>query len=139
MFWRGSPSSAKLLMTPSTRLPVELKVIEPPTLTVAKNARVESMLVPGMSRASERYWRELIGSVSICCCVTTPETSDLVVSTTGASPVTVMVSASDCTCMPKFCVNPRPIVMSMFVTSTVEKPGSSAVIVYRPGFSAGKR
>ena len=63
---------------------MELKVIEPPTLTVAKNARVESMLVPGMSSASERYCRELIGSVSICCCVTTPETSDLVVSTTGA-------------------------------------------------------
>ena len=93
-FWRGSPSSAKLLMTPSTRLPVELNVTEPPTLTVAKKARVESMLVPGISSASDRYCRELIGSVSICCCVTTPETSDLVVSTTGALPVTVTVSAT---------------------------------------------
>ena len=50
------------------------------------------MVVPGISSASDRYCRELIGSVSICCCVTTPETSDFVVSTTGAAPATVTVS-----------------------------------------------
>src|SRR5262249_37847078 len=35
----------------------------PATLTVAKNDRVASRLVPGISSASDRYWRELIGSV----------------------------------------------------------------------------
>ena len=139
-FWRGSPSSAKLLMTPSTRLPVELNVTEPPTLTVAKNARVESMLVPGISSASDRYCRELIGSVSICCCVTTPDTSDFVVSTTGAVPVTVIVSATVCTCIVKSWISPRPIVISISRTSMVRKARRARPsTVKRPGFRAGNR
>src|SRR5205814_10147180 len=92
--WRGSPSSTQLLIVPSTTLPVPLNVIEPPTFTVAKNDRVASTVVPGMSSASDRYWRELIGSVSICCCVTTPATSDFVVSMTGVVPATVTVSVT---------------------------------------------
>jgi hypothetical protein len=34
-------------------LAVPLNVIEPPTLTVAKNERVPSIVVPGMSSASD--------------------------------------------------------------------------------------
>ena len=79
---------------PSTTLPVPLKVIEPPTFTVAKNDRVASTVVPGMSNASDKYCRELIGSVSICCRVTTPATSAFVASASGASALTVTVSAT---------------------------------------------
>src|SRR5262249_59556929 len=81
--WRGSPSSTQLLMVPSTTLPVPLNVIEPPTLTVAKNDRVASTVVPGMSSASDRYCRDLIGRVSICGLAMMPDTSAFVVSTTG--------------------------------------------------------
>ena len=49
----------------STSISLPLKVIEPPTFTVAKNDRVASTVVPGMSNASDKYCRELIGSVSI--------------------------------------------------------------------------
>src|SRR5262249_56383306 len=86
--WRGSPSSTITLYIPSTMLVVLLNVSDPPMFTVGKNDRVASRPVPGTSSASERYCRELIGSVSICCCVMTADTSDLVVSTTGDSPVT---------------------------------------------------
>jgi hypothetical protein len=61
-------------------------------LACARRADVMSMLVPGRRRASEIGWRSAIGSDSIWSCVTTDATSVRVVSTTGASPVTVTVS-----------------------------------------------
>jgi hypothetical protein len=106
-------------------LAVPLNVIEPPTFTVAKNERVPSMVVPGMSSASDRYWRELIGSVSICCCVTTPATSDFVVSMTGAVPATVTVSLTLWSFIEKSLISDRPIVIVMFRVSVVAKPCSS--------------
>ena len=114
-----------LLIIPSTTLPVLLKLIEPPTLTVGKNDRVASTLVPGISSASERYCRELIGSASICCWVTTPDTSALVVSTTGASPVTVIDSETDASVREKSRRNASPIVISMSRTSWCANPESS--------------
>ena len=83
----------QLLIVPPTTLPVPLNVIDPPTFTVAKNDRVASTVVPGTRSASDKCCRELIGNVSICCRVTTPATSALVVSTTGASALTVSATA----------------------------------------------
>ena len=68
----------------------------------------------------------LIGSVSICFCVTMPDTSDLVTSTTVAAAVTVTDSASDCTFSEKSCRTSRPMVRTMPVRSSAPKPESSA-------------
>ena len=98
-------------------LPVLLNVIDPPTFTVAKNDRVASRLVPGINSASDRYCRELIGSVWICIGVTTPATSDLVVSTTGGDAVTVTDSATALSFSVKSCDRARPIVIVRSRTS----------------------
>ena len=111
---------------PSTTLPVPLKVIEPPTLTVAKKERVASTVVPGTSSASDRYWRELSGRVWICSRVTVPEISALVASTIGVSPRIVTFSASACSFITTSCRSPRPMVMVRSAISEVAKPESSA-------------
>jgi len=109
-----------------TTLPVPLNVIEPPAFTVAKNDRVASTVVPGMSKANDRYCRELMGSVSICCRVTTPDTSAFVVSTTGDSALTVTVSATAWIFTVKSRLSSRPMVMKTPRTSYVAKPDNSA-------------
>ena len=113
-------------MVPSTTFPVPLNVIDPPTLTVAKNDRVASTVVPGTSSASDKYWRELSGSVSICSRVTVPEISAFVTSTIGDSPRIVTLSASACTFIVRSWRNSRPIVMTISATSWMPKPESSA-------------
>ena len=65
-----------------------------PTVMLNLRGRTASWLVPGIRSASPTGWRVARGSVSICCCVMTPDTSVLVVSTTGASAVTVSDSCT---------------------------------------------
>ena len=63
--------------------------------------------------------RSCTGRMAICSCVTTPPTSVLVVSTTGASPVTVTDSCSVWTPIEMSFGYSRPMVRTIFFTSTV--------------------
>jgi len=70
----------------------------------------------------------LIGSVWIWIGVTTPDTSDFVVSTTGDSPVTVTDSDRAWIFIVKSCLRTRSIVMVRSFAVWGANPESSAVI-----------
>ena len=82
--------------------------------------------MPGNNSARSIGWRVASGSICICSCVTTPDTSVLLVSMIGASPVTVTDSFSPCTCIVRFRVVSLPTVTVTSGIDTTPKPWSSA-------------
>src|SRR5260370_39423544 len=92
-----------------------------------------------MSSARFRYWRVLTGRLSICCCVTTPETSPLLVSIGGASAVTVISSCTFPTVSATSLSKWVPTFSTIPVTLALRKPGTSVLSEYLPVASAGKR
>ena len=126
MSLRGSAVFAVTFGTPSTRKFVEAVPIAAPTDAFGRFTRAVSCPVAGTSSVRFTTDRSCTGSTEICTCVTTAPTSVLVVSTTGASPVTVTDSWSVCTPIRMSFGYSRPIVRTMSFTSTVPKPWSSA-------------
>ena len=117
-----------MFIVPSARLLLVNCSVPAPTCALLRRGRVPSWLVPGSSNASVTAARFATGSISICCCVITEETSLLVTSTTGACPVTVTDSCSVLSPIVMFCCSSRLIVRVRLVTVAVVKPTSSALI-----------
>ena len=80
---------------------------------------------PGIVAARFANCRPLSGIDSIRPTSTTPPTAEEVVSISGASPVTVTVSATFATVRPKSTEIVWPTLMTMPFRSIVENPGSS--------------
>ena len=86
---RGSPVLPSLFHTPSTSSAEPFVNAPAPMFEFALRARTASWLVPGISSARSIGCRVASGSICIWSCVMTPDTSVLVTSMIGASPVTV--------------------------------------------------
>jgi hypothetical protein len=83
--------------------------------------------------------REATGKSWICCDETAVDTSDLVMSTIGDSPVTVIVSDSAAGLRVKLSVAVCSMISTMSGRVSVLKPLSSACTTYFPGGSDGTR
>ena len=100
--------------------------------TVAGTSRA-----PGSSVISAVMLRLIIGSCATSVCRIDDETTACVDSTSGACPLTVMVSATAAT--PSFSSTAMlaPVRTSTRSRSCGAKPASSALTLYVPGFNAG--
>ncbi len=123
---RGSPVLPSLFQTPSTSSADPLVNAPAPMLELALRGRTASWFVPGIRSARSIGCRVASGSICICSCVMTPDTSTLAVSMIGASAVTDTDSCTPCSCMVTFCPSSLPTLRTMSVTSTAPKPCNSA-------------
>jgi hypothetical protein len=93
-------------------------------------------VTPGVSTLKLRKLRPFVGMLSIVSVETTVETSAAVVSTTGASTLTVIDSVAPGR-IEKSRSTRCPICRRTPVREAGAKPESSAVTLYRPAESAG--
>ena len=88
---------------------------------------------PSVSAISEFACFVLVGSVSSISSETTVCRRTFCVSTSGVSPVTVIVSSTAPTCMSAFTVAVKPAVSTIPSRRKPVNPGSENVTVYVPG------
>ena len=95
-----------------------------------------SLTTPGVVRTKSMKLRPLTGRFWIDLSLTTEETSDFVVSTSGAAAVTVTVSATP-GFIRKSSVTVVPTLTTTLSNFTGWKPESSPLTRYVPGISSG--